>query len=304
MFAYHDTWFITCRTFQARKLMTPTTRLVRDVCGGVLAKAAAVCGVRLHAYAFLSNHLHLIVRAQGQQLARFMKYLLGNLSKKLGPLSKPEPGWWNRFWERRYTATPVLDDAALEERLRYVLAHGVKEGLVARIADWEGLHCAGQLVDEQPRHFPWFNWTRRWKERQRKGGVVSPRAGRYDPECAETVALELDPLPHWAREPPARRQQRMRELVAEVERQTAPSTPPLGMEKVRQQTTERCWRRKRSPRPQCHASTAEARSQFNAFYRAFEEAFRSAARKWLAGELGVEFPRGSFRPHVYEVRIV
>ncbi len=42
------------------------------------------------------------------------------------------------FWERRYSAEPVLDDTALVGRLRYVLAHGVKEGLVERCAEWQG----------------------------------------------------------------------------------------------------------------------------------------------------------------------
>lgn len=304
MFAHHDTWFITCRTIQARKLMTPTSPLVREVCGGVLAKAVAMYGVRLHAYVFLSNHLHLIVRAQGRPLALFMKYLLGNLSKKLGPLSKPEPGWWNRFWERRYTASPVLDEAALEERLRYVVAHGVKEGLVARTADWEGLHCAAQLVDEQPLTFNWFNWTKRWEARTRKDGGLSPQLAPYGDELAEKVPLELEPLPHWASEAPGRRQRRMRELIADIERSVAPPTPPLGPEAVRTQSMEPCPRRKRGRRPLCHASSSEARDEFRGFYRAFCRAFREAAKKWLLGDVGAEFPLGSFKPHVYEVQIV
>ncbi len=302
MFDAHDRWFITCRTFQARALMTPRTRLFREVCGGVLGRAAAACGVRLHGYVFLSNHLHLIVHAQGQRVATFMKYLLGNLSKKLGPLC--EPAWWGRFWERRYTASPILDEAALEDRLRYVLAHGVKEGLVGRTSEWEGLHCAGQLVDEAPRRFRWFNWTRRWRARRRKEDAAVAEAGLYDDALGEVVQLELEPLPHWAAEPPARRQQRMRDLVAEVERESAPGAPPLGPEAVRRQSTERRRHRKRTPRPLCHASTGDGRAYFRALYRAFRDAFRAASKDWLAGNLQAEFPPGAFRPYVYSVRIV
>ncbi|MCY1078766.1 hypothetical protein [Archangium lansingense] len=64
-----------------------------------------------------------------------MQYLRANLSKKLGRLVD----WRGGFWERRYSAEPVLDDAALVGRLRYVLAHGVKEGLVEKCAEWPGL---------------------------------------------------------------------------------------------------------------------------------------------------------------------
>ncbi len=54
--------------------------------------------------------------------------------------------WSGGFWERRYSAEPVLDDATLVGRLRYVLAHGVKEGLVDRRAEWPGLTCLPQLL--------------------------------------------------------------------------------------------------------------------------------------------------------------
>jgi len=304
MFASHDTWFITCRTFQARMLMTPASPRIRDVCGGVLAKAAQVCGVQLHAYVFLSNHLHLILKATGQQVAAFMKYLLGNLSRKLGPLCNPR--WWGRFWERRYTATPILDEAALEDRLAYVLKHGLKEGLVARLSDWEGLHCAPQVVDEQPRRFPWFNWTRRWACKRKPG--TAPEAGRYEQALEEDVELTLAPLPHWAAEPAQERQERMRALVSTLEanaardREGAP--PPLGAEVIRNQSTEARPDRKRAPRPACHASTTDGRKAFKELYRGFGEAFRAAAKKWLAGDVLAQFPVGAFRPHLYQVRIV
>lgn len=139
MFGENDVWFITVRNFQRRKLMTPREPLVREVCGGVLAAALRRYGFHVHGYVFLSNHLHLIMRGRGIALARFMQFLLSNLARKLAPLC-PHP-WWGRFWERRYTAAPILDDEALEGLLAYVVCHGVKEGLVRDPSDWEGLHC-------------------------------------------------------------------------------------------------------------------------------------------------------------------
>ena len=83
------------------------------------------------------RHAQLALTA-GIALARFMQFLLSNLARKLAPLC-PHP-WWGRFWERRYTAAPILDDEALEGLLAYVVCHGVKEGLVRDPSDWEGLH--------------------------------------------------------------------------------------------------------------------------------------------------------------------
>jgi REP element-mobilizing transposase RayT len=128
MYESSECWFITTRCFQARKLMTPRTPLVREVCGGVLARAAELYGVKVYAYVFMSNHLHLVVGARGLVVADFVKYLLGNLSRKLAPLCTKR--WWGKFWERRASVAPILDEAALEDRVRYVLAHGPSPGSV------------------------------------------------------------------------------------------------------------------------------------------------------------------------------
>ena len=60
-------------------------------------------------FVFFSNHVHLLVRAPGGNLPRFMQHLLTNISKKVGHLVR----WKGRFWERRYSAEPVLDEVAL-----------------------------------------------------------------------------------------------------------------------------------------------------------------------------------------------
>src|SRR4051812_18412887 len=92
MFGTSDCWFITVRNFQARKLMSPRSPLVREVCGGVLARAAKRYDVKLYGYVFLSNHLHLLIRARGVGIAAFMQYLLSNIARKLSPLCK---GHWS-----------------------------------------------------------------------------------------------------------------------------------------------------------------------------------------------------------------
>jgi len=133
MFQEEGLYFVTSRCFQGRLLLRPSAE-VNEVVGGVLARAVqqSAGNVRLHAFTFASNHFHLLVWARGAALAGFMQYLRANLSRKVGRLVD----WSGGFWERRYSAEPVLDDTALVGRLRYVLAHGVKEGLVERSAEW------------------------------------------------------------------------------------------------------------------------------------------------------------------------
>lgn len=290
MFGAHSVWFITARNFQARRLMLPTSPLVREVCGGVLARAARRYRVKVHAYAFLSNHLHLIIGAQGPTIAAFMQYLLSNLARKLTPLCQAP--WWGRFWERRYAAAPILDAESLEGRLRYVLAHGVKEGLVARIADWEGLHCGGQFLDQAPRSFRWFDWTRRWCSPQ--------RPARYSDAVAEVESLELAPLPHWDERSMEERRCWAREVILSVEREHR-RPHVLGMRAIKREGMEPPKRRKRTPQPLCHAVTVQAIHDHRRAYFAFVDAFRGASASFRAGDSGVDFPAGAFRPPTHSV---
>jgi hypothetical protein len=55
------------------------------------------------------------------------------------PLS--DHGWKEKIWSRRFQAIVTSsEEGAQVERLRYVLSHGCKEGLVARLAEWPGVH--------------------------------------------------------------------------------------------------------------------------------------------------------------------
>ena len=99
-------YFVTARTFQSRLLLQPTRR-TREVLGGVLARAARLCGVQLYAFVAASNHVHLLCRVRDGRLSAFMQYLLANISKKAGPLV----GWRGQLWERRFSAEPVLRSA-------------------------------------------------------------------------------------------------------------------------------------------------------------------------------------------------
>ncbi|OJH42182.1 transposase [Cystobacter ferrugineus] len=191
MFQEEGYYFVTSRCFQGRLLLRPSAE-VNEIVGGVLARAVQQSEgtIRLHAFTFASNHFHLLVWARGAALAGFMQYLHTNLSKKVGKLVD----WSGGFWERRYSAEPVLDDTALVGRLRYVLAHGVKEGLVEKRAEWPGLTCLPQLLGPARRVFRWFNWTKRWSKR---GSEELVGEGRFAREWAEPVELELARLPCW-----------------------------------------------------------------------------------------------------------
>ena len=62
-------------------------------------------------------------------MSRFMWYFQTNAASEVGRLTD----WPDGVWSDRYTSIPVSDEPAAQvDRLRYVLAQGVKEGLVTR----------------------------------------------------------------------------------------------------------------------------------------------------------------------------
>jgi REP element-mobilizing transposase RayT len=300
MFQEEGLYFVTSRCFQGRLLLRPSAD-VNEVVGGVLARAVqqSAGSVRLHAFTFASNHFHLLVWARGAALASFMQYLRSNLSKKVGRLVD----WSGGFWERRYSAEPVLDDTALVGRLRYVLAHGVKEGLVERSSEWPGLTCLPQLLGPARRLFQWFNWTKRWSKRGSED--MAGARGRFAEEWAEPVELEVTPLPCWKGLGEEERQHAVRGLVEEVEAEArARDKPVLGASTVRAQHPHtRPERLKRSPRPLGHASTRQALRELREQYRTFVAAFREAAARWMRGDFSAPFPLFSFPPRVVPNRL-
>ena len=281
-------YFATIRCLHGRLLLRPSKR-TNDVLGGVLSRAVRRNEVELFAFVFFSNHLHILVRAPKGNLPAFMQYLLTNISKKVGALVD----WKGPLWERRYSAEPVLDEDALLARLRYVISHGVKEGLVHRCAEWPGLNCLPELLGKAPRQFSWFDWSRRWLARSGQGVP-----GRFDQRFAtqETLQLRLLPLARFSRR--STWLKFLRRAIRAVEqqglREHARVLGPAGV--LAQDPHHRPERPKRTRRPWCHTVSRRIRALFMERYRAFCEAFREASVRWRQGDLTAVFPEYAFRP--------
>jgi len=283
---------VTCRTLHGRFLLRPSTELNTLVIG-VLARAQRLYRVRICAFAFLSNHFHLLLSVDdGLQLARFMGYFNSNLAREAGRLAN----WRERFWSRRYESILVTnEDRAQVQRLKYVLSQGCKEGLVRRPQDWPGVHSVRAMLGEEALEGLWFDRTREYAARRR--GQAFERF-----QYASVETLVLSPLPAWEHLSPDAYRSRIAALVAEVEieaaaAQDAAGISPLGHNGIRSQSFyDRPARMKKSPAPFCHAATKAARRELRLAYHLFLAAFRDAAEKLKLHGSGVVFPPGSFPP--------
>ncbi|MCP5040256.1 MAG: hypothetical protein GY944_04450 [bacterium] len=234
----------------------------------------------------------------------------GNLAREAGRLS----GWRGRFWRERYHMIPISPEPeALESRLRYVLSNTVKENLVARVTDWEGLHCAQALIDGKPMAGIWYARAEEY-EAKRQAERRADRRGSAAEEISRGAfmtpyELKLAPLPCWQHLPTAAIRKRVAQMVHEIEtvaaaRREELGTEPLGMEKIRRQDPlSRTVKSKRSPKPLCHAASKEMRERMRQVYRAFVEMFREASLKVKFGNVAKAiFPKGCFPPSLPFVR--
>ncbi len=289
MYEERGLYFVTARTFQARMLLTPSDAL-NQVIGGVLARSVMLTGVQLHGFVVASNHVHLLVTAEGDRLSAFMQHFLGNVARKVGRLRD----WRGSLWQRRFAAEPVIDDEAAIGRLRYIIAHGVKEGLVRHPAEWPGLSCLPLLLAGGTQSYRVFHWARRW----RHGVLVEGGEQLLDHRWSDLVCLELTPLSCWAQLSPEARRARVDALVEQVveEGAAAHQSVPGAHAVQTQHPHARPTKFKKSPQPRCHASTWRARREHRAKASSWDAAYAAASREFRKGDWGVPFPRWAFRP--------
>jgi putative transposase len=143
-----------------------------------LARAGERHGLELWAYCLMMNHVHLIVRPEGQHsLARTIGEVHGRHALTLHRAR----GWNGHLWANRYYSAP-LDTVHLWAAVRYVERNPVRAGLVdqAEIYAWSSAraHCGfapeGPLSPRRP--FPgavgnWQAWL----------------AGECEPEMDRTI---------------------------------------------------------------------------------------------------------------------
>ncbi|MDF1566343.1 MAG: hypothetical protein P1V51_25150 [Deltaproteobacteria bacterium] len=141
--------------------------------------------VRIYAPVFLSNHFHILAAACTQaELSRFKCFIMSNIAREAGRLH----GWTGPFWDRRCRTISITDDAALLDRLRYILEHGCKEGLVHHPSQWEGVQAVSALVEGLPLEGFWVNRTAMYEAAKRVSAHIR------EEDFTTHLQLELDVL--------------------------------------------------------------------------------------------------------------
>ncbi len=151
------------------------------------------------------------------------------------------------------------------------------------------------------------SWARRVRE-SRKGKQTEDEPGIPERpfrvmggrQFATEEQLVFSPLPCWAHLPEAEYQRRAADLIEEgaLERKRT-GKRSLGVERIlKADPHHRPEKVEKSPKPRFHALAPEV---FELLWQTWSEviaAFREASARLLSGEREVEFPEGTFPPHL------
>jgi hypothetical protein len=233
----HSIVEITTRTLQGRLLLKPSPELT-EIILGINRKAQALYGMTIHAFVFLST-----------QLALFMQFVNANVAKEAGRLHV----WRERLWSRRYRSIVVADEKAAHARMRFILAHAAKEGILASPGAWPGPNCIAALTTGALLRGSWFDRSKEFLARQR-GEQTLPM------QFATTFDIKLTPLPCLLDITEDQRHAHYRRVVGEIQTKAEADNKekgrtPMTVEAILAQdphskpaTTDR------SPAPFVHAS--------------------------------------------------
>jgi hypothetical protein len=272
-------------------LLRPSEEL-NEIIIGIIGKALTLYPIQIHAFSVPSNHMHLLLTTPDiKTMSRFMNYINSKIARECGRLH----GWREKFWGRRYRAIPILDDISLVGRLKYILAHGCKEGLVKKPSDWPGVNCVNALLEGKNLEGTWFDRTAEYNAKKKGKTFV-----RYDFSTKYIIALT--PLVSWASLSNDERRKRAENIVNEIECETKElrekeGTGVLGVKQVLAQLPwEHPLKMKRSPAPWCHAADGLTRKLYKLAYKKFVEVYQDAAERLRRGEQHVRFPAHCFPP--------
>ena len=295
---------IISRVFQGRHLLRPCEEL-NAIIVGVLSRARELYpAVSLFNLAFLSNHLHMILKGSSQDVPRFIGFIKREISRRWG--AHPDVNWQGTMWHE-YLATALPTPASELNAMKYVLSQGVKENLVERPQEWPGVHAAASLMSGDPLVGKWLDATSYAKAKDAASRRAKPKKIRradYERECT----MSFDPLPTWSGLDPVEQRRVVKGLVDAIIEDGAATRRRSGKSafgaanlmlvplNCRTKLPPQPWYLDRR-RMVCWADPRDERTMaYLADYWAFQSAFTQASRAFRAGDFTAQFPVGAFRP--------
>jgi putative transposase len=267
---------LTRRCAQRQYLMRPDAE-TNNAFLYCLIVAAIHCAIDILMTTAQSNHHHTTLFDRYGRISEFMEYFHRLFARSQNALRARRENFWSTA---EASVVTLLDRNAVIEKLVYVAANPVKDGLVERVHHWPGVNSYGAFLSgrtlkaTRPRHF------------FRKNGKLPKEVS-----LSLTIPEELGPRDEIVAA--------VREGVERVEAYMRGERRKTGARVLgRRAILKESWRsfpkeeepaRGTNPR---FAGSREVRIPAQQAYRVFVAAYRTARKLWLAG-VAVLFPAGT-----------
>ena len=276
---------ITGRTLFGLFRLAPKPLLMTEIVG-IFAKAQEKYPqVKLHIIVTLSNHYHTLATCgDANVLGRWLSWTKAAIARA-AQFHHRFPG---PVWGRRSATISVLDDAALRDRVKYLMAQACVENLVLRPADWPGVHCVDALCRGAVMRGSYVTADER-RQAMRRGTLPMNRT------------LVLVPLPGLPESEHARQtwyRHIEKEIIAETrERMAAEGAKPSTRRSLQDRSpNSRPKGFKPSPAPPCHSSCRRLVQDFLVARAEFTTRWREALDDMRRG-VRICFPEGGWWPY-------
>lgn len=268
------------RTYLGRYAFKPSPTLRAELEGVIGEAQRRWPQVLVHQWHFLSSHFHGLLSATGPNAANALVSWLNYVMSQAARVAQAINGVRGRVWERkRCRLIPILDDAQVRARSKYIMAQATAAGLVARPNHWPGLNTCDALC----RGARLIGYL---------GSAALRRQAAHDKVAMVSIAprreMKLSPLPIHADWPEHRRQRWYREIEREIIEETAlayPGRRSPPAEYFASVDANEAHALPDTAAPQCYVSAGnqEARRTWKTMISAFTDAWRDALAAWING---------------------
>lgn len=273
---------------------------LEDAILGYAARYTERYQVELYAFALEGNHNHNAARFPRANRASFMRDLNSSLARAVARYQPNYPG--GKMWGRRYSSEPLPTNDDIEEWFFYVVLQPVQDGLVSDIKDYPGYNCFEDAITGTSRTYKVVNWkeyndAKRW----RKDVSIEDYTEFYDLKFSRLPGYENFSQNEYAKMMREKLKQRTRKIIKERDNKPFMGTTAMKLTKPGSRPHKTKTSGPNDHRPRVLSIHRESRRTSLDWYFNTQKNYKSASKRYRAGELDVKFPPGTYKPPIFTV---
>lgn len=285
-------YFVTNRVHNGRFLFRPDTKFNR-LALGCLAYYAKRYGIKIICFVFMSNHFHLVLQDPRCQMSNFMRDFQRTLSHRVKELRQCT----EVVFSRRFRASPLLDEAALREKIAYTLTNPIKDRLVTHLEDWPGINSWLHHTSGKPMVGKFYKKSN-LRQIKRQNPDISDEKACQKATDSHPITFEVPSC--FSGDTSEERRESLVQFVEEYRsslRKSFSSKTVIGRKKILRRSWNHVPKTLESTScPPCHCSCPKLRLQYLNRRRSITDQYRKSISKLRDGQCGVEFPVGTIPP--------